>query len=517
METPSPESDAATPRSVSVQVDHALPHGPVRYWGVSGLSHDASLAVVEDDLLLFAAHSERYSRVKNDPFLHPSLIAEAAVHGPPDAVVWYERPLIKKARHLRAGQWSAAFSRADLPARYLGSLQLPFPLPEVTYVDHHASHAAGGFFTSPFDDAAIIVADAIGEFRTFTIGHYDRYGGFESLHERAYPHSLGLLYSAFTRRCGFTPNDDEYIVMGMAAYGEPRHVGQIMDDMIELTPPSFRLRFNPHRGIGPWMPGASAPDLAASIQDITERVLVAAARWARERTNSAHLILAGGVALNCAANERIARDGGFDDVWIFPNPGDAGSSVGCIAAVTHHHMQWPGPYLGTSIGGEYPVDRLADTLVRHGVVGVANGRAEFGPRALGNRSLLADPRADDMKHRVNEIKGREQFRPFAPVVRIERADELFDMPVRGSPYMQFTAPCRYPLEYPAIVHRDGTSRVQTVERTQHPGLYALLETWEEATGCPLLLNTSLNSRGEPLLNSAADVARFSERTGLAVY
>jgi len=191
--------------------------------------------------------------------------------------------------------------------------------------------------------------------------------------------------------------------------------------------------------------------------------------------------------------------------------------VGSVAAATGGRLSWTGPYLGTEIAGPYPVDKLLAELSHSGVVGVANGRAEFGPRALGNRSVLADPRPADMKDRVNRIKGREPFRPFAPVVRLERAAELFDLPVAASPYMQFTALCRYPDEYPAIVHTDGTSRVQTVTREEHAGLYTLLEEWERVTGCPVLLNTSLNQRSEPLLDDAADVARFTASTGLPVY
>jgi carbamoyltransferase len=250
---------------------------------------------------------------------------------------------------------------------------------------------------------------------------------------------------------------------------------------------------------------------------VTEDLLIQAATWSQQRTGSRNLVLAGGLALNCVANAKVAERSGFDDIWIFPNPGDAGSSVGCVAALSGRRLTWPGPYLGTAVPGDYPVDTLLRALIRDGVVGVANGRAEFGPRALGNRSLLADPRPADMKDRVNRIKGREPFRPFAPVVRAERAHDLFELPVTVSPYMQFTARCRYPDDYPAIVHRDGTSRVQTVDREQHAGLYALLEAWEARTGCPVLLNTSLNARGEPLLNSPADVRRFSEATGLPVY
>jgi len=488
------------------------------HWGISALSHDASLAVVaDDDRILFAAHAERYSRKKNDALLHQGLIDEALAYGVPERIAWYERPMLKKLRHLRAGQWKDAATAEDLPGRYLRSLDLPFRVPEIEFADHHASHAAAGFATSGFEDAVVIIADSIGEFRTFSIAEYDRAGEARLLHARSYPHSLGLLYSAFTKRCGFKPNEDEYIVMGMAALGSPVHVDRIREELLEITPPSFRLKLNPHHGIGDWMADAKAEDLAASIQAVLEEVMVGAAVWARGRSESRNLILGGGVALNCAANAKIARQAGFDDVWIFPNPGDAGSSVGAVAAVRGGRLRWEGPYLGTEIAGEYPVEALVKELASNGIAAVASGRAEFGPRALGNRSLLADPRPLDMKDRVNVVKGREPFRPFAPIVRAERAHELFDMPVKTSPYMQFVAPCRFPDEYPSITHLDGTSRVQTVARDEHPDLYRLLEAWEAETGCPLLLNTSLNVKGEPLVNTRDDAARFQAANGVRVY
>lgn len=489
----------------------------MRYWGISALSHDSSIAVVEDDTLVFAAHSERYSRSKNDTLLHSRLIEEVVAFGPPDEVVWYERPFVKKLRHARAGQWTDAVSRDDVPRTFLRSLDLPFDLPDITYVSHHRSHAAASIATSGFAETAVIVADAIGEFRTFTIGYSDQEGRFNVLHRRSYPHSLGLLYSAFTRRCGYKPNEDEFIIMGMAAYGDPLYTEHIYNDLLEVAGPTFRLRVNVHRGIGDWLSEARPEDLAASIQKVTEEIMLGAARWAHEITGSENLVLAGGVALNCVANTVIASESGFENVWIFPNPGDAGSSVGAIAAVTGRPLRWNGPYLGTEIPGEYPVEHLLDALCKDGFVGVANGRAEFGPRALGNRSLLADPRRADMKDKVNQIKGREPFRPFAPVVRLEHAHELFELAIPSAPYMQFTARCRYPGEFPATLHHDGTSRVQTVGPDDHPGLHALLGAWEDATGCPVLLNTSLNVRGEPLVNTVEDADHFALRTSLAVF
>ena len=489
----------------------------MRIWGISALSHDAALAVVDDGRVVLAAQAERYSRRKGDPWLADGLLAQALAFGRPDRIAWYERPLLKKARHVRAGQWRAALTAADLPRRYLRSLDLGFRLPDIEYVGHHEAHAAAGFVTSDFADAAVIVADAIGEMSTFTIGHICAGRPLRVLHRRLYPDSLGLLYSAFTRRCGFKANEEEYIVMGLAALGEPRHVADIHDELLERTDPSFRLKLNPHRGIGHWRPEARVEDLAASIQAVTEDVLVAAARWARAHTGSPRLVLMGGMALNCVANARVAELGIFDDIWIFPNPGDAGSSLGAAAAVADAPVAWSGPYLGTPISGEYPIERLLDDLRTDGLTAVANGRAEFGPRALGNRSLLADPRSTAMKPRLDRIKGRERFRPFAPVVREERAHEVFDLPVPRSPYMQFTARCRRPADFPAIVHVDGSSRVQTVTREQHAGLHELLVRWEEATGCPVLLNTSLNSRGEPLVDTLEDAARFATCEAVRVH
>ncbi|HTJ72550.1 MAG TPA: carbamoyltransferase C-terminal domain-containing protein [Actinospica sp.] len=485
-------------------------------WGVSALSHDASLAVLDGPELRFAAHAERYSRVKNDRLLNPGIIAEALVHGVPDAIAWYERPLLKKARHLRARQWTDAFAVSDLPGRYLRSLDLPFRVPDVVPVGHHTSHAMAGVATSGYDEAAVVVADAIGEFDTFTIAHYRAGEGLRVLCRQRYPDSLGLLYSAFTRRCGFKPNEDEYIVMGMAAFGEPCHTESIKRELIDVRAPGFRLRANVHRGIGDWLPDARPEDLAASIQAVTEEVMLNAAGWARRSTGSRNLILMGGVALNCVANTRIAEQAGFDGVWIFPNPGDAGSSVGAAAALYGKPVEWRGPYLGTDIDRTVEPDEIVRVLERDGMLALANGRAEFGPRALGNRSILADPRTGPMKDKVNAIKGRERFRPFAPVVPAEHAADFFEMPVAATPYMQFTVRCRKPDELPAVIHVDGTSRVQTVTARQHPLLHSVLTEWGRRTGVPVLLNTSLNSRGEPLVNTWEHATAFGDREGVAV-
>ena len=489
----------------------------MRVLGISALSHDAAVALVEDDEILFAAHSERYSRVKNDPELNQELLDDALRYGEPDAIAWYERPLLKKTRQLRAGQWHWATTREDLPRRYLARFGLGSRRAPIRYVRHHESHAAAGFLTSGFTDAAVITLDGLGEWETTTVSRYRRGHPPQVVRRQRYPHSLGLLYSAVTQRCGFKPNEEEYIVMGMAAFGAPVHAGAMRDDLIEHVDGWFRLRRNVHRGIGHWLPGARPEDLAASVQLITEETIVGLARWSRRRVDSPNLVLMGGVALNCVANARIAREAGFDDVHILPNPGDAGSSLGAALALVGRPACWRGPYLGHDICRPFDGRAILNALLAGEVIGVANGRAEFGPRALGNRSLLTDPRQRHAKDKVNSIKRREPFRPFAPVVLEHRAHRWFDLVPARSPYMQFVARCNDPVGLHSITHVDGTSRVQTVNRQQHRELFDLLTAFEAATGCPMLLNTSLNIKGEPLVNTWSDATRFQRRHGIPVF
>jgi carbamoyltransferase len=484
-------------------------------WGISALSHDAALAVIDDDRVVFAAHAERYSRRKNDAYLNQELIDDALRSGAPSVIVWYERPIVKKLRHVRAGQYSAAADPSDLPRRYLRRFRIPGAY-QLRFAGHHMSHAAAGYYTSGFDRACVVTVDGIGEWDCMTVGVFSR-EGYRPLRRTRYPHSIGLLYSAFTRRCGFKANEEEYIVMGLAGFGSPRHADAVYDEFLSRRPGDYRLKHNIHRGIGQWLPEAAPEDLAASIQAVTEDLVLDIARWARSESGCRELVLMGGVALNCVANSRIARDSGFDQVYIFPNPGDAGSSLGAAAAFVGQQLRWDGPYLGASIDRPYQRDQILDRLTDGDVVGIANGRAEFGPRALGNRSLLCDPRGPDVKEKINRIKGREPFRPFAPAVLAEHADRYFDLPVPQSPYMQFVAPCRRPDLFPAITHVDGTSRVQTVTHSDNPNLHSLLAGFFERTGCPMLLNTSLNIKGEPLVNSWDDAVNFSDVTGVSVF
>ena len=379
-------------------------------------------------------------------------------------------------------------------------------------MSHHKSHAAGGYFTSPFKEAAVLVIDAIGEFDTTTIWH----GKQHNLKRKmtvAYPHSLGLWYSAMTQRVGLKPNEEEYILMGMAAYGNPtKYSLDILHDFFKEDIP-LRLKHNLHRGCSWWKPELKTKkqyyDIAASTQFVYELYFHDLLSRAQQITQSKNLVLGGGCALNCVANEIALCY--FDNVWIMPNPGDAGNSLGAVAAYTNQFLHWEHPYLGHEIPGEYPVEAALHELLTHNLVGVASGKAEFGPRALGNRSLLADPRGPDMKDKVNKIKKRQKFRPFAPVILEERASEYFYMPTEKTPYMQYTALCKNPEEFPAIVHADGTSRVQTVSEKDNPGLYQLLTRWEQETGCPMLLNTSLNIKGQPIVNDEVDAKKFQRK------
>ncbi len=260
-------------------------------------------------------------------------------------------------------------------------------------------------------------------------------------------------------------------------------------------------------------------DIAASAQAVAEQRIFEYARHALIKTNSKNLVFMGGVALNCVANGRLFTL--FEDIHIMPNPGDAGSSLGAAALEYYNQtgkkIKWEGPYLGTNIPGAYPVQASLKSLLAGELFGIANGRAEFGPRALGNRTLCADPRGPKVKDQMNAIKKRQEFRPFAPVILEEHAHEYFEMPVDTSPYMQFVAKCKYPDEFPAIVHKDGTSRVQTVSQNQHPGLYMLLREFYKATGCPMIVNTSLNIKGQPIVNDLEDAAKFAKHYGVPVH
>jgi carbamoyltransferase len=478
-------------------------------WGISGSSHDAALAVFQGPALVWASHSERFTAKKNDPDLCPEIIAAALEWGEPQEIHWYEDPRRKTLRQLWAGQgWLWRENTLDL-----GRWGLRQPL---IWGQHHQSHAAAGYYTSPFDTAAVVCIDGIGEWTTLSVWSAE---GTEltEVYSQGYPHSLGLWYSAITQRLGLKPLEDEYVVMGMAAWGDPERFRDSISEMIQLGErPWVRLRDNLHRGcpdlLAEHRDQQSHWDIAAAAQTVYERALDHVLARARELTGRENLVLMGGCALNCRANSLAYKH--FDRVWIMPSPGDAGSAIGTVLARTKTHIQWRSAMLGRDMG-RWPQAQVLAALKRDQIVGVAAGRAEFGPRALGNRSLLADPRGRDIKERVNTIKRRQQFRPFAPAILREHYDRYFAGP--ANEYMQFTSRVRDPGSYPAITHRDGTARVQLVDEQTSPGLYHLLQAWYRDTGCPMLLNTSLNIRGEPMIDTPEQAEKFQELYGVRVH
>ena len=486
--------------------------------GISAGFHDAAATVLRSDgEILFAGHSERYSKKKNDENFCQGLLDEVTEHGP-DVVAYYERPWNKQFRQWYAGQgieWNKVTVRQILKQQLGGQIE-----PEKIYCyNHHLSHAAAGFQTSSFERATVVVIDAIGEWDTVSIwgAEYDAKGHarYKRLWRQVYPHSIGLFYSAVTQRVGLHPLDEEYITMGMAAWGKNIWY-QDMREHVIADERDIRLRHNFHTGMSPeFLQYSSNENIAAAAQLVAEDLIRQVMIRARNTGFSENLVYMGGVALNCTANRMLGEY--FDKIWIMPCPGDAGSSLGAAALAHGHRINWRSAYLGHDIPGPYPVNGILDRLLTERIVGVASGRAEFGPRALGNRSLLADPRGSEIKEKVNEIKRRQQFRPFAPVILAEMADQYFDMPTgwHHSPYMQSVARCRQPGLTPAVCHVDGTSRVQTVAR-DGSGIRQLLEKWYVLTGCPMLLNTSLNIRGEPMVNDRGDADRFEQLYGVTV-
>jgi carbamoyltransferase len=482
----------------------------MNYVGISSGFHDAALSIIDQQgNITFASHSERYTGIKHDSELGVGLINQAREHmGTNYQLHYYERPWLKWLRCLRAGQ--------DLPP--LRVLRKEFPGDWVHTHGHHLSHAAAQFQTSPYDEATVVIIDAIGEWDTATIwhAHYDSQGRarYRRLWHQTYPDSIGLFYTAMTDRVGLKPLDEEYILMGMAAYGNTKLEATMEQDLVADIA-STKFKQNLHIGVDDYLYAADDFDIAASTQSLTEKLIVAIIERARKLSPSKNLCYGGGVALNCLANRLLGEY--YENIWIMPNPGDAGSSLGAAALGYGRRVNWHSASLGHVIPGAYPVDDLMVQLLDKSIVGVASGPAEFGPRALGNRSLLADPRGTQIKEQVNEIKRRQQFRPFAPVILEELADQYFDMPKgwHNSRYMQSVARCRHPQLFPAVIHKDGTSRVQTVPKGAG-GIRELLEKWYEATGCPMLLNTSLNIRGEPMVNDRADADRFEQLYGVKV-
>lgn len=555
----------------------------MRILGLSAFYHDSAAALLEDGAIVAAVQEERFSRVKHDAGFPRGAAAWCLgrAAGPVDAVVYYEKPLLKFERilstaaavaprgfrafaaampvWLRERLWMPGLIEDEL--RALGCGEVP-----VYFSGHHEAHAASAFFPSPLESAAILTLDGVGEWTTTALGRGSG-NTLELLRELRFPHSLGLLYSAFTHHCGFRVNSGEYKLMGLAPYGEPRFVDTIRRHLVDLRDDgSFRLdlrffgylrgqrmtnaAFSSLVGCRARLPDEPLQqvhcDLARSIQEVTEEIVLRLARTLHRDTGEENLCLAGGVALNCVANARLLREGPFRSIWVQPAAGDAGGALG--AALAFHHLGCGGArnpaagcdaMQGAYLGPDYTTAEIAAVLTEHGieaqpltpaelrarvvgrllageVVGLFQGRAEFGPRALGARSILADARDPSMQRRLNlKIKFRESFRPFAPVVLAEEAHRWFELS-QPSPYMLLTAPVaqahRLPVEeeatwagrlgqvrssIPAVTHVDFSARVQTVDRTAHPELHALLREFADASGCPVLVNTSFNVRGEP--------------------
>ena len=483
------------------------------YLGVNALNHDASVCLSDSDNILFAAHAERYSRKKNDSDLNIALLEDVYARGKPDTIIWPEIAWSKALRRLRSGERPLFNS----PKKYLAKHGITDV--KIETVPHHGAHAALGYYTSGYNNAMIVVVDAIGELATTSVWE----GSGNKLTCRwqsTYPDSMGLFYTAITHAIGLKPNEEEYITMGMAAFGEPKHVEELKIMLFNhWHPPTIDVRYNMHKGIKSlidwrdWRP----ENVAASAQAMYEEYLNETVKWFRKYTNSTNLVLSGGCALNCVANNKIIEQGLFRRVYVPPNPGDAGLSMGAVLYKMQKHVKLPHAYLGHNINRPVDVSAVIDRLEAGEVIGIANGAAEYGPRALGNRSILADPRGPDVKARVNRIKRRQPFRPFAPVVLNEHACYYFDISDNRHDFMQYALPCLDPGKYPAICHVDNTSRVQTVHHDNPSIIRTILEAWQQRTGCAVLLNTSMNIRGEPLVNDWSDAVRFARLNDVKVF
>ena len=573
----------------------------MRTLGVSAFYHDSAACLVEDGRIVAAAQEERFTRKKHDPNFPRNAIrfcleAGGASLDDIDYVAFYDKPIVKFMRLLEtyvalAPHGFSSFRTAMplwLKEKLFQKLLLRDELrkfatdfdieKKLLFTEHHQSHAASAFFASPFEEAAILTMDGVGEWTTMS-GGTGRGNHVEIFEELRFPHSLGLLYSAFAYYLGFKVNSGEYKVMGLAPYGEAKYADLILDHLMDLKADgSFRLDmayFNYCTGLtmtnerfdrlfgGP--PRTQQQhleqkhmDLAASIQKVTEEVMLRLARSLARKTESKHLCMAGGVALNCVGNGKILRDGRFDQIWIQPAAGDAGGAVGAALAAYHMYAGKPrvvngqdgmsGGYLGpsydeqeierrlTNAGARFErVDDTAliaasvDALTAGSAVGWFQGRMEFGPRALGARSILADPRSPTMQKILNlKVKYRESFRPFAPAVLREDVADWFDLD-RDSPYMLFVAnvverrrramtseqqalfgidKLNVPRsDIPAVTHIDYSARVQTVHRDTNPRFYELLGAFKARTGCPVVVNTSFNVRGEPIVCTPEDAFR----------
>lgn len=488
--------------------------------GVAAGSHDSGISIIENNNVVFAAHSERYSRIKNDPFINDAIIQDALSYTSKDVdtIVFYEKPFLKKTRQLYAGQYSEVFGNFYYKKCINNILKYLNKKPNIKFIRHHKAHA-GHAYISPYKKAIILVIDSIGEWDTVSFWLYENQE-LKLLESLKYPFSIGLFYSAFTQHVGLKPNEDEYILMGMSSFGVPLYTEYIKDVFNFDLNKKYMYNYNFHKGVQKKIWLGNKVNLAASIQNIFEDMLyelVKKVKKYQEKFQTENFIYSGGIALNCLANSRIMLEN-FTNIFIFPNPGDCGTSLGAALVENRSFVDFDSIYLGHNIKGQINIDNLVDDIIKNKIVGLAIGRAEFGPRALGNRSLLADPRYLDVKDKVNEIKKREKFRPFAPIILEEKFNDYFETNGRkNSPYMQYVFKCKYPELFPAIVHVDDTSRVQTVNEKQNKNMYIILKKFYNKTGCPILLNTSLNIKGEPIVNNVRDAQNFEKYYGVKVY
>jgi carbamoyltransferase len=575
--------------------------------GISAYYHDSAAALLRDGEIVGAAQEERFTRKKHDAGFPAKAIQSCLDLGgikltDVDHIVFYDKPLIKFERlletylsyapngfrsfiaampvWLKEKMFLKTTLRKELAA--LGEMDIK-QLPALLFNEHHESHAASAFYPSPFDEAAVMCLDGVGEWATTSVWE-GKGNSLTASWEIDFPHSLGLLYSAFTYYTGFKVNSGEYKLMGLAPYGEPKYTQQILDNLIDLKDDgTFRLNmtcFNYAAGLTmtsrgfdklfggpPRKPESEISqkemDLARSIQAVTEEVVLRLANTVHKETGMENLCLAGGVALNCVANGRLLREGPFKDIWIQPAAGDAGGALGAAYSVWHSYLnesravtgsdRMEGSYLGpgydnseirtfldasnapyTELDDEQLMPKLAKILASDKVVGWFNGRMEFGPRALGGRSIIGDPRSKNMQSVMNlKIKYRESFRPFAPAIKAEEVSNWFEHD-RESPYMLMVAPVneehRVPISeeqqsafgieklhyersaIPAITHVDYSARLQTIHNETNPRFYKLIDAFQNETGCPILINTSFNVRGEPIVYSPEDAYRCFMRT-----
>ena len=573
--------------------------------GLSAFYHDSAAALVRDGDIVAAVQEERFTRIKHDSRFPTNAVAYCLQEGELtaeqlDYVVFYEKPLLKFERLLETyiGYAPRGFRQfvMGMPVWLRQKLHLPREIDKAlqkkyrgnyVFVEHHESHASSAFFPSPFDEAAILTLDGVGEWATGSLG-VGRKNKIELMQVMHFPHSLGLLYSAFTYFTGFRVNSGEYKMMGLAPYGEPKYYNLIMDKLLDLKEDgSFRLDLSYfpwcHKTVmvnakferlfdGPPRKPESPlnqreMDMAASIQAVTEEIMLRAARHVHQQTGMKNLTLAGGVVLNCVGNGRILREGPFDHIWIQPAAGDAGGALGAALFVWHQLLDNErkadgkdrqrasllGPAYSNqqirtfldSVKAKYHVfedeqqllEKVADLISEGNVVGWFHDRMEFGPRALGSRSIIGDARSDVMQSIMNrKIKFRESFRPFAPCVLREDAHEYFDISVeQESPYMLLVAYLQKDKrlqqsesekgldklkvkrsEVPAITHVDYSARIQTVDFERHPRLHRLMSRFKDKTGCPVIINTSFNVRGEPIVCSPEHAYRCFMATNMDI-